>query len=279
MNDYTNLINEGIYSLYKSLEATLSPFDMDRVKDAFELANEAHKEQRRRSGLPYIVHPIAVAQIVASELELGANPVIAALLHDVVEDTDYTLDDISQRFGDDVSHLVDIVTKRKIEKQVNSKQVENFRQLLESMQYDVRAVLIKLADRLHNMRTLESMRPAKQMKIAGETDYFYAPLAHRLGLYKVKTELENLSFRYRQPNEYEEVRGYIARYVEDHAAAAEAWMKPIREVLERYQIKHCYYGHLHAKGIENAFVGEYNGVNYQLISADFLEFMPLKIKE
>ena len=209
MNNYNDIINEGINKLYASLEGTLSPYDMDRVKDAFALAHEAHKDQYRRSGLPYIVHPIAVAQIVAAELELGPNPVIAALLHDVVEDTDYTLEYIKERFGEDVAHLVDIVTKRKIERQVNSKQVENFRQLLESMQYDVRAVLIKLADRLHNMRTLESMKPAKQMKIAGETEYFYAPLANRLGLYHVKSELETLSFRFRCPREYAEIEEMI----------------------------------------------------------------------
>ena len=209
MNNYTELINEGINNLYKSLETTLSAYDMKRVKDAYALASEAHREQYRRSGLPYIVHPIAVAQIVAAELELGPNPVIAALLHDVVEDTDYTLDYIKEHFGEDVAHLVDIVTKRKIERQVNSKQVENFRQLLESMQYDVRAVLIKLADRLHNMRTLESMRPDKQMKIAGETEYFYAPLANRLGLYHIKSELETLSFRFRCPREYADIEEMI----------------------------------------------------------------------
>lgn len=133
----------------------------------------------RKTGEPYIIHPIAVARIVAEELELGANPVIAAFLHDVVEDTPYTIDDIRERFGDDVAFLVGVVTKQKKERYEQSKQVDNFRQILASVQYDVRAILIKLADRLHNMRTLDSMRPDKQMKIAGETDYFYAPLANR----------------------------------------------------------------------------------------------------
>ena len=264
MNDYTNLINEGISSLYKSLETNLSPYDMDRVKDAFELANEAHKEQRRRSGLPYIVHPIAVAQIVASELELGANPVIAALLHDVVEDTDYTLDDISQHFGDDVAHLVDIVTKRKIEKQVNSKQVENFRQLLESMQYDVRAVLIKLADRLHNMRTLESMRPDKQMKIAGETDYFYAPLANRLGLYHIKSELETLSFRFRCPREFSEIEEMMANVKQSDRRSIELLTGQILDYLNeaginarievRYRMPYSVWRKMKTKGCEFAHV-------------------------
>lgn len=215
MNDHTNLINEGINKLYRALEGTISEHDMNRVKDAFAMAEEAHRNQYRKSGLPYIVHPIAVAEIVASELELGTNPVIAALLHDVVEDTEHTLEEIEERFGEDVAHLVDIVTKKKTDKQVDSKQVENFRQLLESLHYDVRAVLIKLADRLHNMRTLESMRPAKQMKIAGETDYFYAPLANRLGLYHVKSELETLSFRYRCPKEYAEIDKMLIKVKED----------------------------------------------------------------
>ena len=222
MNNHTTLINEGIQKLYLSLEGTISEHDMNRVKDAFAMAEEAHRNQFRKSGLPYIVHPIAVAQIVASELELGTNPVIAALLHDVVEDTDHTLEEIKERFGEDVAHLVDIVTKKKTDKQVESKQVENFRQLLESLHYDVRAVLIKLADRLHNMRTLESMRPAKQMKIAGETDYFYAPLANRLGLYHVKSELETLSFRYRCPKEYAEIEEKLTKVKEDDKATIDS---------------------------------------------------------
>ena len=205
MTDYSTMIRENVEELYRFLEETVSDSDMTRIKDAFELALDAHKNQYRKSGLPYIIHPIAVALIVAKELELGPNPIIAALLHDVVEDTDYTLEDVRKRYGDDVAFLVDIVTKKKKEKYSHSKQVDNFRQLLESMQYDVRAVLIKLADRLHNMRTLESMKPDKQMKIAGETDYFYAPLANRLGLYHVKSELETLSFRFRCPREFSEI--------------------------------------------------------------------------
>ena len=204
MNDiYTTQISESIASLFANLEQRISAEDMQRVRDAYALAAEAHKEQRRKTGEPYIIHPIAVARIVAEELELGANPVIAAFLHDVVEDTDYTIEEIRERFGDDVAFLVGVVTKRKKDKYEKSKQVDNYHQILASVQYDVRAILVKLADRLHNMRTLASMRPDKQMKIAGETDYFYAPLANRLGLYHVKTELENLSFHYRCPREYE----------------------------------------------------------------------------
>ena len=206
MNDiYTQQINESIESIFANIRKRFSDEDMQRVREAYELAFEAHKPQARKSGEPYIIHPIAVARIIAEELELGANPVIAAFLHDVVEDTEYTIEDIRDRFGDDVAFLVGVVTKQKKEKQVQSKQVDNYRQILASVQYDVRAILIKLADRLHNMRTLDSMRPDKQMKIAGETDYFYAPLANRLGLYHIKSELENLSFRYRCPREYAQI--------------------------------------------------------------------------
>ena len=184
--------------------------EMSRIREAFELAFEAHGQQHRKTGEPYIIHPIAVARIVAEELELGANAVIAAFLHDVVEDTPYTLDDIRSRFGDDVAFLVDVVTKRKKTQDGQSKQVENFRQILDSVHYDIRALIIKLADRLHNMRTLSSMRTDKQMKIAGETDFFYAPLANRLGLYHVKSELENLSFKYRCESEYEAIARQLA---------------------------------------------------------------------
>lgn len=200
--NYEALISGQIEKLFAYMAERSSEQEMKRIVGAYNLAYEAHSKQRRKSGEPYIIHPIAVASIVAEELELGENPVISAFLHDVVEDTDYTIDDIRERFGDDVAFLVGTVTKQKKEKYQHSKQVDNYRQILESVHYDIRALLIKLADRLHNMRTLDSMRADKQMKIAGETDYFYAPLANRLGLYHIKTELENLSFRYRCPKEY-----------------------------------------------------------------------------
>ena len=200
--NYDNQIQCSADELFERMEQKMSSHEVDRLRSAFEFAREAHSPQKRKSGEPYIIHPVCVARIVAEELELGADPIIAAFLHDVVEDTHYTIDDIRERFGDDVAFLVGVVTKEKKEKYVQSKQVDNYRQILASMQFDVRALLIKLADRLHNMRTLNSMRPDKQMKIAGETDYFYAPLANRLGLYHVKSELENLSFKYRCPREY-----------------------------------------------------------------------------
>ena len=230
-NIYTIRINESIESLFANMEKRISAEDMQRVRDAYALAADAHKDQRRKTGEPYIIHPIAVARIVAEELELGANPVIAAFLHDVVEDTDYTIEDIRERFGDDVAFLVGVVTKQKKEKYEKSKQVDNYRQILASVQYDVRAILIKLADRLHNMRTLDSMRPDKQMKIAGETDYFYAPLANRLGLYHIKSELENLSFRYRCPREYAEIEALLEKEKDENKENLNAFVEAINGVL------------------------------------------------
>ena len=243
MNDlYTTQIRESIESLFANMEQRISAEDMQRVRDAYALAAEAHKEQRRKTGEPYIIHPIAVARIVAEELELGANPVIAAFLHDVVEDTDYTIEDIRERFGDDVAFLVGVVTKQKKEKYEKSKQVDNYRQILASVQYDVRAILIKLADRLHNMRTLDSMRPDKQMKIAGETDYFYAPLANRLGLYHIKSELENLSFRYRCPREFTEIDALICNEKESNAINLRGFIDKLEVILntDNIRIEVCY---------------------------------------
>lgn len=211
--DYDRIIQERADRVFKVMAGRVSNEDMERIRAAFELAREAHASQTRKTGEPYILHPIAVANIAAEELMLDANPVIACFLHDVVEDTDYTIDDIQARFGYDVAFLVRVVTKKPTKDYELSKQLDNYRQLLNSMQYDIRAILVKLADRLHNMRTLESMKPEKQMKIAGETDYFYAPLANRLGLYNIKTELENLSFRFRCPDEYEDISSLIARHV------------------------------------------------------------------
>lgn len=202
-------LDESVDKLFNAMKARVPENDMARICDAYTFAVNAHQGQKRKTGEPYIIHPVNVALIVAEELELGANPVIAALLHDVAEDTPYSIDDIRSRFGDDVAFLVGVVTKQKKDKYEHSKQVDNYRQILASVKYDIRALLIKLADRLHNMRTLESMSPDKQMKIAGETDYFYAPLANRLGLYHIKTELENLSFRYRCPLKYQEIERLI----------------------------------------------------------------------
>ncbi len=232
MNDiYQARIDEQINSLFANMQGRISDEDMVRVREAYAFAAEAHKEQRRKTGEPYIIHPIAVATIVAKELELGANPVIAAFLHDVVEDTDTTIDEIREKFGNDVAFLVNVVTKQKKASSEKSKQVDNYRQILASVQYDVRAILIKLADRLHNMRTLDSMKADKQMKIAGETDYFYAPLANRLGLYHIKSELENLSFRYRCPREYSQIEALMAKEKEDNKINVEPFVEKIKEAL------------------------------------------------
>ena len=200
--DYDKMIELSVQSVFDTMSKRVKHTDLERIKAAYEYAKEAHKEQRRKTGEPYIIHPIAVAKIAAEELKLDANSVIAAFLHDVVEDTPTTVEDVRELFGDDVAHLVDVVTKKKKKEYKTSKQVDNYEQLLDSVHWDIRALLVKIADRLHNMRTLSSMRPDKQMKIAGETDYFYAPLANRLGLFDVKTDLENLAFKYRCYNEY-----------------------------------------------------------------------------
>lgn len=199
------MIQNAAGHVFDVMSKRSSEEEMQRIKAAYEMARAAHDGQKRKTGEPYITHPIAVATIAAEELELDANSVCAAFLHDVVEDTEYTIEDIRAQFGDDIAFLVDVVTKKDKEDYIFSKQIDNYRQILQSVNYDVRALLVKLSDRLHNMRTLGSMKPAKQMKIAGETDFFYAPLAGRLGLYAVKSELENLSFAYRCPEQYSEI--------------------------------------------------------------------------
>ncbi|MBQ6939309.1 MAG: bifunctional (p)ppGpp synthetase/guanosine-3',5'-bis(diphosphate) 3'-pyrophosphohydrolase [Muribaculaceae bacterium] len=236
-NDYQAIIDENINELFANIRPRMSDEDMERIGKAFNFACEAHSKQRRKSGEPYIIHPIAVARIIAEELELSTDAIIAAFLHDVVEDTDYTIEDIRLLFGSGVAFLVNVVTKQKKEEYEHSKQIDNYQQMLSSVQYDIRALLIKLADRLHNMRTLSSMRPDKQMKIAGETDYFYAPLANRLGLYHIKTELENLSFQYRCPLQYahlEELLNAERLKVEDNI---QHFIEMINETLSLHGIK------------------------------------------
>ncbi|MGB0918176.1 MAG: RelA/SpoT family protein [Flavobacteriales bacterium] len=182
--------------------------DLKMIRKAFDVALDAHKDMRRKSGEPYIYHPIAVAEIVTSEIGLGAKSIVCALLHDTVEDTDLTIEDMRRMFGDKVSQIIDGLTKLSGVldiKEDKSLQAENFRKMLLTMSSDIRVILIKLADRLHNMRTLDSMRRDKQLKIASETMFIYAPLAHRLGLYAIKTELEDLSFKYIEPELYEEI--------------------------------------------------------------------------
>ena len=201
------MIDQEFQELLNSYLATKHRKRVEIITKAFNFANQAHKGIKRRSGEPYIMHPLAVAKIVCNEIGLGSTSICAALLHDVVEDTDYTIEDIENIFGPKIAQIVDGLTKISggIFGDRASEQAENFKKLLLTMSNDVRVILIKIADRLHNMRTLGSMLPNKQYKIAGETLYIYAPLANRLGLYKVKTELENLSFKYEHPEEYREI--------------------------------------------------------------------------
>lgn len=233
MNEkYEKKIQTDVDAIFTLMAQRVDEKQMNLLHEAYNFAAYAHKDQLRKSGEPYISHPVAVARIVAEELELGANPVMAAFQHDVVEDCPYSIDEIRERFGDDVAFLVGVVTKQKKAQYDQSKQVDNFRQMLSSVQFDVRAILVKLADRLHNMRTLSSMRPDKQMKIASETDYFYAPLANRLGLYNVKTELENLSFRYRCPREYEQIEKQLAELQLSEKPDVDVFIAKTKEILE-----------------------------------------------
>ena len=212
-------------------ERGTSDVNMRRLHDALMFAGEAHKKQKRNTGAPYIIHPISVATIAAEELKLDVNSVICAFLHDVVEDTKHTVKEIRERFGDDVAFLVNVVTKKKRSHYDMSKQVDNYKQLLDSLDYDIRALMVKIADRLHNMRTLSSMSPDKQMKIAGETDYFYAPLANRLGLFNVKTDLENLAFKYRCAKEYNDLETAIAIDEEQNRDRLHVFCSTIEEKL------------------------------------------------
>ena len=233
MNEmYKKKIQADLDAIFTLMAQRVDEKQMNLLHEAYDFAAYAHKDQLRKSGEPYISHPVAVARIVAEELELVANPVMAAFQHDVVEDCPYSIDEIRERFGDDVAFLVGVVTKQKRAQYDQSKQVDNFRQMLSSVQFDVRAILVKLADRLHNMRTLSSMRPDKQMKIASETDYFYAPLANRLGLYNVKTELENLSFRYRCPREYEQIEKQLAELQLSEKPDVDVFIAKTKEILE-----------------------------------------------
>ncbi|MCH5346969.1 MAG: bifunctional (p)ppGpp synthetase/guanosine-3',5'-bis(diphosphate) 3'-pyrophosphohydrolase [Muribaculaceae bacterium] len=236
-DDYSPIIERESQAVFDAMAPRVSPEELALIKDAFLLARDAHSKQKRKTGEPYILHPINVAKIAASELGLGASSVIAAFLHDVVEDTDHGLEEIKEKFGEEVAYLVKVVTKEKKEKYELSKQLDNFKMMLELVQYDIRALLIKLADRLHNMRTLSSMRPDKQMKIAGETDYFYAPLANRLGLYNVKTELENLSLKFRCPHDYAELEQWIEEDKKAQKDRLERFCEQIRQILDKAGFK------------------------------------------
>ena len=231
-----------ILNRYKSLLRTCTDktdkADKKNIRKAFDIAVEAHKEMRRQSGEPYIYHPIAVAHIAAKEIGLGATSIICALLHDVVEDTDYSLKDIEKLFGKKVAQIIDGLTKIQdvFDKNV-SMQAENFRKMLLTLSDDVRVILIKLADRLHNMRTLDNMTKSKQLKIASETLYLYAPLAHRLGLYAIKTELEDLGLKFTKPEVYKAITQELKASKEERDKYISKFTKPIKAKLKENNLE------------------------------------------
>ena len=230
-------------ALLRASKSTLQKGDKKEIRKAFEMALESHKDMRRKSGEPYIYHPIAVAQIAAEEIGLGTTSIVCALLHDVVEDTDITLEDIEREFGKKTAKIIDGLTKISGVFDYNSSlQAENFRKMLLTLADDVRVILIKLADRLHNMRTMDFMPRQKQLKIASETIYLYAPLAHRLGLYAIKSELEDLSMKYLEPDTYK----YIATQLNEKKAERNLFIKtfvePISEILAEQGLVANLYG-------------------------------------
>ena len=234
------MINQAFHELLNDYLATKHRKRVEIITKAFNFANQAHKGIKRRSGEPYIMHPIAVASIVCNEIGLGSTSICAALLHDVVEDTDYTVEDIENIFGPKIAQIVDGLTKISggIFGDRASAQAENFKKLLLTMSNDIRVILIKIADRLHNMRTLGSMLPNKQYKIAGETLYIYAPLANRLGLYKIKTELENLSFKYEHPEEYAEIEEKLNATAAERDKVFNDFTAPIPTKLDKMGLKY-----------------------------------------
>ena len=238
--EYVARLNQTTEALFERLSARFDEEEITLLRKAYALARTAHEGQFRKGGEPYIMHPVAVATIIAEDFMMDANSVAAGFLHDVVEDTDTTIDDIRREFGDDVAFLVQVVTKPKSHAPGQAdlaKQENNFRQLLYSMRRDIRAVLIKLADRLHNMRSLGSMQPVKQMKIAGETDFFYAPFANRLGLNNLRRELENLSFRFRCPERYERLRRALEADRAEQSERLERLTARIRRLLSEEGIE------------------------------------------
>ncbi|MBT8280266.1 MAG: RelA/SpoT family protein [Muriicola sp.] len=236
--------NREIAKQYKELlrisYQTLSPQDKKLIRSAFDVAVDAHKNQRRKSGEAYVFHPIAVAKIVASEIGLDAVSIASALLHDVVEDTEYTLDDIERLFGETVARIVDGLTKiAHLKKDTNiSQQAENFRKMLLTLHDDVRVIIIKIADRYHNMLTMDAMPEDKQVKLASETLYIYAPLAHRIGLYNIKTELEDLSLKYTEPEVYNDIQSKIEETKEEQLQYIEDFSAVIRDSLDKEKLRY-----------------------------------------
>ncbi len=232
-------IKQAFEDLLESCTRCNKKGDRALLRKAFKISLDAHKGMRRKSGEPYILHPLSVAKIVANEMGLGATSICGALLHDVVEDTDYSIEDIENLFGQKIASIIDGLTKISGVFDSNSTiQVENFRKILLTLSDDIRVILIKLADRLHNMRTLNSLSPRKQMKISGETIYLYAPLAHRLGFYAIKTELEDLSLKYRYPKLYEELEEKIQSKEKSRQKFIKEFSGPIEVQLKKNNVAH-----------------------------------------
>ena len=244
------LILREYRALLRALKTKLKPGDKRLIRLAFEMAVDAHKTMRRKSGEPYILHPIAVARICVEEIGLGVRSTICSLLHDTVEDTDISLEDVEREFGNEIARIVDGLTKISNVIDVNaSQQAENFKKILLTLTDDPRVILIKLADRLHNMRTLDHMKVDKQLKISSETVYVYAPLAHRMGLYNIKTEMEDLAMKYLEPDIYKEIARKLAETKKERSRYINEFIKPLKDKLDKAELKFEIYGrpkHIHS---------------------------------
>ena len=230
-------------ALLRALKPKLKTGDKQLVRTAFEMSVDAHKTMRRKSGEPYIFHPLAVAMICVEEIGLGVRSTICALMHDTVEDTDITLEDIQREFGNEMAKIIDGLTKiATVVDNNTTQQAENFRKILLTLTDDPRVILIKLADRLHNMRTLDCMKREKQLKIASETIYVYAPLAHRMGLYNIKTEMEDLAMKYMEPDHYREVAQKLAETKRERSRYINEFIKPVKEKLDKIGFVYEIYG-------------------------------------
>ena len=221
-------------ALLRALKPKLKTGDKELVRRAFELSVEAHKTMRRKTGEPYIFHPLAVAMICVEEIGLGVRSTICALLHDTVEDTDLTLEEIQLEFGSEMAKIIDGLTKiATVVDNNTTQQVENFKKILLTLTDDPRVILIKLCDRLHNMRTLDSMKREKQLKTSSETVYVYAPLAHRMGLYNLKTEMEDLAMKYLEPYTYKQVAKKLSETKRERTKYINEFIKPVKEKLDK----------------------------------------------
>src|ERR1044071_6924573 len=237
------LILREYRALLRVLKPKLKPGDKELLRTAFEMSVDAHKTMRRKSGEPYILHPLAVAKICIEEIGLGVRSTICSLLHDTVEDTDIGLEDVEREFGSEIARIVDGLTKISNVIDVNaSKQAENFKKILLTLTDDPRVILIKLADRLHNMRTLDHMKSDKQLKISSETVYVYAPLAHRMGLYNIKTEMEDLAMKYLEPDTYKEIARKLAETKKERSRYINEFIKPLEEKLTAADLNFEIYG-------------------------------------